>query len=96
MFFLMKRQSCYNYLSGAACAHALQNQRKALCLLHRASAHSAVQEEGRKGKHISADTPAKGSLRTVLLRRDLKSECIWGQSQSALKHPERKGDSSSG
>lgn len=74
MFFLMKGQSCYNYLSNAASAHALQNPRKALCLLHRASPHSAVQEGGQRAEHISADTPAKDSLKTVVLRRDLKSE----------------------
>lgn len=69
----MQGQSCYNYLSNAASAHALQNPRKALCLLRGASL-SAMQEGGQKAKHTSADTPAKGSLRTVVLRRDLKSE----------------------
>lgn len=72
MFFLMKGQSCYNYLSNAASAHALQNPRKALCLLHGTSPHIAVQEGGQRAKHISADTPAKGLLKTVVLRRDLK------------------------
>lgn len=51
-----------------------------------------VQEGALRAKHISTDTPAKGSLRTIVLRRDLQLKSTWRQSQCLRKQTERKAE----